>query len=110
MPRLYGPVGLRWLEPAEAAMHYLLFYDYVPDILERPGPYRPDRLAAIRERMAAGTCLLAGAAGDPPDSAVFVFKTDDVAEIDAFVRADPYVINGLVTGWRVKPWALVPPA
>ena len=32
-------------------------------------------------------------------------ETEKVAE--AFARHDPYVINGLVRNWRVKPWNLV---
>jgi uncharacterized protein YciI len=88
----------------------LLFYDYVPDILERRDPFRPEHLANVRTLMADGTIVLAGATGEPPDGAVIIFQTDDATLIDRFVAADPYVQNGLVTGWRVKPWAVVPPA
>jgi uncharacterized protein YciI len=31
----------------------------------------------------------------------------DPAVAVAFAQADPYVTNGLVTSWRVEPWALV---
>ena len=29
------------------------------------------------------------------------------ATIGDFVQADPYVANGIVTGWRVRPWTVV---
>lgn len=28
-------------------------------------------------------------------------------EIEAFVAADPYVVNGLVPSWSIKPFAVV---
>jgi uncharacterized protein YciI len=48
---------------------------------------------------------MAGPLGDPPHGAVIVFRDQAVAE--AFAQADPYVINGLVTNWRVDLWAVV---
>jgi hypothetical protein len=91
-------------------MHHLLFYDYVPDILQKRDPYRPGHLAAVRELHDRGVILMAGAAGDPIDSAVFVFRCDSPAMVEAFVRDDPYVNAGLVTSWRVKPWNVVVPS
>jgi uncharacterized protein YciI len=88
-------------------MYYLLFYDYVPDILTKREPHRAGHLAKAREQHAAGTIVLAGAAGDPVDGAVFVFKADSPAPIEAFVANDPYVQNGLVTKWRAVPWNVV---
>eukprot|EP00955_Chlamydomonas_euryale_P093482 364787-Chlamydomonas_euryale.AAC.20 len=43
---------------------------------------------------------MGGAFGDPPEGGLLLFKPDvAVAEIEAFVAADPYVKNGLVTAW-----------
>lgn len=36
---------------------------------------------------------------DPVDGAVFVFKDVPVAEVEEFVKTDPYVVNGLVPKW-----------
>lgn len=89
----------------DAHMHYLLFYDVVPDYVERRAPLRSAHLEQARESHARGDLVLAGALADPPDGAVFVFRTQDAAE--AFARTDPYVLNGLVTSWRVRRWTTV---
>ena len=51
--------------------------------------------------------MLAGALADPIDRAVFLFHADSPAPAEAFAKADPYVTNGLVTRWRVRPWTTV---
>jgi uncharacterized protein YciI len=83
----------------------ILFYDYVPDIVDRRGPYREGHLSAIRTGKEEGRILMAGPLGDPPHGAAIVFADHDTAE--AFAHADPYVQNGLVTDWRVETWTLV---
>ncbi len=88
-------------------MHFVLFYDYVPDVLEKRTPHRPDHLSLAKEAQAAGKLVLAGAFDPPTDGALFVFKAESAAEVEDFVRRDPYVKNGVVTGWRVKPWTVV---
>ncbi len=84
---------------------YVLFYDYVEDILERRIPHREGHLAALRAAMEDGRVVMAGPLGDPPSGAAIVFAAPDAAE--AFASADPYVINGLVTDRRVELWTLV---
>lgn len=88
-----------------AEPRHVLFYEYVGDILERREPFRADHLSAIRTGKEDGRILQAGALGDPPHGAAIVFA--DPATAEAFAQADPYVANGLVTSWRVEPWALV---
>ena len=83
----------------------MLFYEYVGDILERRGPFRDAHLGEIRAGMQEGRILMAGPLGDPPHGAAIVFA--DQAAAEEFAQADPYVTNGLVTSWRVEPWALV---
>lgn len=90
-----------------APSYFLLNYAYVPDILERRGPYRDAHLAGARAQLEQGKLVMAGAAGDPVTGAVFVFKNSTKAEIEAFVAADPYVQNGLVTSHRIEPYAVV---
>jgi uncharacterized protein YciI len=87
--------------------HHILFYDYVPDMLERRGPYRDAHLERIRPERESGRVVMAGAIGDPPHGAVIVFRDVEPSAIEAFVRADPYVQAGLVTSWRVEPWNVV---
>ncbi len=87
-------------------MHYLLFYDYVENVVERRAPYRKEHIKLAREAHERGELAMAGAYADPVDGAVFVFRADDPSVVDGFVRADPYVANGIVTGWRVRPWTV----
>jgi uncharacterized protein YciI len=88
-------------------VHQLLFYDYVPDILERREPHREAHLAHAQSWKADGRIVMAGALGDPPHGAAFVFRLDDAEAVRPFVEADPYVAAGLVTDWRVEPWKVV---
>lgn len=87
--------------------HLTLVYDYVPDVLERRGPHREAHLAHIARAIEGGAMLMAGATGDPPTGALFVFGDVDPAAAEAFADADPYVAAGLVTGRRVVPWTVV---
>ncbi len=88
-------------------MYYALFYDYVPDVLEKRTPHREGHLALAKELHAAGKLVMAGAFTPASDGALFVFKCDSSDEVEAFVKKDPYVKNGVVTGWRIKPWTVV---
>jgi uncharacterized protein YciI len=92
---------------AGADAHHLLLYDYVENMLERRAPFRDAHLASIRTQQDAGRVVMAGALGNPPSGAAIVFRGADPEEIEAFVRADPYVQAELVTRWRVEPWNLV---
>jgi uncharacterized protein YciI len=92
---------------ADPDVHYLLAYDYVPDMAERRGPYRPAHLTHIRAELEAGTIVMAGALGDPPTGGAFVFRGVDRNHIEAFVAGDPYASAGLVTSWRAERWNLV---
>jgi uncharacterized protein YciI len=87
--------------------HFLLLYDYPDDVLERRAPYRDAHLALIREWKEDGRLLLAGAIGDPVHGGALAFRVDEETDIDAFMAADPYVQNGVITGHRVEPWNVV---
>jgi uncharacterized protein YciI len=82
----------------------LLIYDLVDDYLERRTQHRTEHLALARLAHERGELLLGGALADPADQAFLVFAGDDPAPAEAFARQDPYVINGIVTRWRVRTW------
>ena len=87
-------------------MHLLLEYTLADDYLERRAALRDDHLALAREAHDRGELLLAGALPDPYDRALLVWTAPrDVVE--RFAAADPYVTNGLVTRWTVRPWNVV---
>jgi hypothetical protein len=87
--------------------HYALMYDVVDGFIDKRASHRPAHLAMVREAHARGELMLAGALGDPPDGALLVFRGETPEVAERFARADPYVTNGLVSQWRVRPWAVV---
>jgi uncharacterized protein YciI len=87
--------------------HFLLFYDYVPDYLERRAPIRAAHFAHARAAEARGELVLAGACTDGDPIGVLVFLTADRLAVEDFARADPYVLHGVATGWRVREWTTV---
>jgi uncharacterized protein len=80
----------------------LLHYDYVEDVVERRAPHRAEHLELIRTWVEDGRVVAGGATGDPPTGALIVFR--ETGDPEAFVEIDPYVREGLVTGWRIEPW------
>src|SRR5262245_28032375 len=88
-------------------MHYLLFYDLAPDYMERRPQFRGAHLKLAWQAQARGELVLAGALAEPVDGAVFLFEGASPAAAEAFAAADPYVKNGLVRSWRVRPWTTV---
>ena len=88
-------------------MHYLLFYDLVDDYVERRVPLRDQHLRLAREAHARGELILGGALAHPADGAVLLFRGDSPTVASTFAEADPYVIEGLVTRWRVREWTTV---
>jgi uncharacterized protein YciI len=88
-------------------VYSLLFYDYVDNIVERRTPFRAAHLTLAGEAHEQRFLLMAGALAEPVDGAVFVFTTDDRSVVEDFIARDPYVQEGLVTAWRVRPWNVV---
>ena len=81
-------------------------YEYVGNAVGRSAV--PEAILALaRGALARGELLLGGALADPVDSALLVFRVDDLAVVERFVREDPYVRNGVVTRWRIRPWTVV---
>jgi len=88
-------------------MHWLLLYELVDDYLDRRAPLRPEHLGLAEAAHERGELVMAGALAEPPDQAVLLFTGDDSSAAEAFARADPYVREGLVSSWRVRPWTVV---
>jgi uncharacterized protein YciI len=88
-------------------MHYLLFYDYVENAVARRAPFREEHLRLAREALGRGELLMGGAFAEPVDGAALLFVAEDPSAVEAFVRRDPYVTNGVVTRWRIRPWTVV---
>ncbi len=86
---------------------FLLEYDLVDDYIERRAEFRDVHLALATEAAQRGQLVLGGALADRPDRALLVWRVADRTVIDDFVRVDPYVINGLVRSWSIRPWNVV---
>jgi uncharacterized protein YciI len=87
--------------------YFALFYDYVDNVVERRAPHRPAHLELYRRWREEGKLVMGGALGDPPHAALIVFDLESADEVEEFAAADPYVLNGIVIGRRVEPWAVV---
>lgn len=95
-------------EESQACMAYfILFYDVVDDFPAKRTPFRAQHLQKVQEAHDRGELLMAGALAEPADRAVLVFRVADRSAVEDFARGDPYVTNGLVTGWQVRAWTQV---
>eukprot|EP00985_Skeletonema_marinoi_P024585 scaffold17210_cov139-Skeletonema_marinoi.AAC.1 len=87
---------------------YLLNYEYIPDVLEKRGPYREGHLGLAKEMAAEGTCVSGGPFNPPgsdiPNGALFVFTTKEAAE--KFAAEDPYIEGGIVTKSTISEWTV----
>jgi uncharacterized protein len=87
--------------------YFLLIYHVVDDYVERRVPFREEHLRLARTAHDRGELLLGGALADPVDRAVLVFRSTDKTVVEEFVRNDPYIANGLVAHWEIRPWTVV---
>lgn len=82
-------------------------YELAPDYLARRGEFRNEHLKLAWEAEKRGELVIAGALADPADTAVLLFSGDSPEVAERFAKTDPYVVQGLVTSWRVRPWTTV---
>ena len=84
-------------------MKYVLFYESADDVASKAPAQFPAHKARLDEFHARGDLLLVGTFADPQkDGSMSVFRTREAAE--EFAREDPFVLNGVVRGWRVLDW------
>ena len=88
-------------------MYYILFYKAIEDYVEKRAPYREEHLKYAKAAHERGVLVMGGALSDPADGAVLVFKGDEPTVAEEFAQNDPYVKNGLITAWHVRPWTVV---
>jgi len=89
-------------------MHYLLFYEKVPDYSQRELPLQAAHRDHVLAAVAHGDLLLGGPLEDPVDGAnVLLFRADSAVTAESFATADPYVVGGVVCRWHVRPWRTV---
>ena len=87
--------------------YFALIYYLVDDYLFRRTQFRERHLRLVQDAHGRGELVLAGAFRDPADRALLIFRVKNKEVIEEFIRDDPYVINGLVTRWEIRPWSVV---
>ena len=83
-------------------MKYVVTYELADGAFELAMQHYPAhraRLDAFHER---GVLLLVGTFADEPVGAMAVFTTREAAE--AFVKDDPFVLNGVVARHTIRAW------
>ena len=88
-------------------MYYVLFYKTIENYIEKRAPFREEHLRLANAARNQGTLIMGGALADPADEALLVFKADSPHVAEDFAKNDPYVKNGLITEWKVRPWTVV---
>jgi len=88
-------------------MHYLLFYDVVPDYAVKRTPYRGAHLQYAQPPVDRGELIHGGALANPIDASLLLIRASSPEVVADFARGDPYVRSGVVTKWRVREWTTV---
>jgi uncharacterized protein YciI len=87
--------------------YYLLFYKTIENYVEKRAPYRSEHLKIAEDAHQNGSLVMAGALAEPADGAVLIFKGESPKIAEDFANNDPYVKNGLIKSWEVRPWTVV---
>jgi len=87
--------------------YYMLTYLLVNDYMDKRGDYRKEHLTLADKYYKEGLLLMGGALSRPSDKAVLVFRSELIEDVEAFVKEDPYVKNGLVESWEIREWSVV---
>lgn len=87
--------------------YYLLFYKTIENYVEKRAAYRSEHLKMAKDAHQKGSLIMAGAMAEPTDGAVLIFKGDSPKIAEDFAKNDPYVKNGLIKSWEVRPWTVV---
>lgn len=80
---------------------YVLQYESAADVRTKAAAHFAAHKARWNEFLDQGTLLMIGTFTDLEGS-MAVFSTREAAE--EFARSDPFVLNGVVSSWRVREW------
>ena len=84
-------------------MKYVMTYRAVEDFLPLAQKNYPAHSARVDEFAQRGDLLMVGTFDEPMNGeAMGVFTTREAAE--EFIAGDPFVVNGVVAQWTVRPW------
>jgi uncharacterized protein YciI len=84
-------------------MKYVMTYRAVEDFLPQAQQHGPAHVARLHEFHDRGALLMVGTLDEPMNGdAMGMFTTREAAE--EFIAGDPFVVNGVVATWAVRPW------
>ena len=84
-------------------MKYVMTYRAVEDFLPLAQHNYPAHSARVEEFARRWDLLMVGTFDEPMNGeAMGVFTTREAAE--EFIAGDPFVLNGVVASWAVRPW------
>lgn len=83
-------------------MKIVALYEMAPGAVSKLMTYFPEHRARLDEFHTRGVLLAAGPLGSPPEGAMAIFTNREAAE--EFIKGDPFVVNGLVSSWRLVEW------
>ena len=87
--------------------YYMLTYLFSKDYIEKRGEFRESHLALADKFYKKGVLLMGGALSRPADKAILIFRSEGENDAKDFVKADPYVKNGLVESWELREWKVL---
>ena len=84
-------------------MKYVVLYESAPDVARRAPVYMDAHVARWRQFQQRGELLMIGTFSNPQDEgSMGIFTTRAAAE--AFVKDDPFVLNGVVQAYHIREW------
>ena len=80
------------------------FYDEMgPGRMAHAQQVYPRHVAYLEQFNVDGEVLMIGTFADPAtDGSMAVFRSREAAE--RFIAGDPFVVNGVVARWTIRPW------
>jgi len=86
---------------------YVLQYDFVTDSLEKRKIHVEAHLALIDKQIKTGNIVLAGPLGHPPTGGLLIVRDLSPDNIEQLDQQDPFLINGIVEKYTIKPYMAV---
>ena len=83
-------------------MKTIMFYEMAPDGLSKAMAHVGEHRSRLETFHKRGILLMAGPFANPAEGAMGIFISKEAAE--EFIRDDPFVVNGVVSKWRLVEW------
>ncbi len=84
--------------------YYNLVYHLASDYMTKREAVRSRHFAHLKPYFDRGEVIMGGAHEDIDKGALIIFKVDDKQTVQEFAAQDPYVIEGVVTGYDINQW------